>query len=47
MHNKFNAIKFFNLNNQNDIMYKDIRLLGKIVGSNGLAAGNSLEEALV
>lgn len=39
--------QFQNLNNVNDIKYKNIQLLSWCTGSNGVSTGNTLEEALV
>ena len=45
--NKIPAVAFYNLDNLNDKLYLNPHIINKIIGSDGLAAGNTLEEAIV
>ena len=44
---KIYGTKFQNLNNSTEIKYKNLQLLTFVTGTNGLATGNTIEEALV
>lgn len=45
-HSHLIEVPYQNLYNTNDIIYLDPRLIRRVEGSNGMAAGNTLEEAL-
>lgn len=44
--NKFFGIPYINLNNEKDVKYLDPRLIQRYQGSSGMAAGNTIIEAL-
>ena len=45
--NNILGIPFVNINNPNEIIYENLPMLNRILGTTGYAAGNSFEEAII